>query len=460
MQSLTIRFAPGGGPLYRQLYAALRAEIAAQRLSAGEKLPGKRRLAADLGVSVNTVDAAYGMLAAEGYVEAHARSGFVVCRLDSLPAPAAPVPAPAEAPPAPFLYDCATASIDTTLFPYKTWRRIQQDVLARAPEFLNHGHRQGDEELREAVATHLREYRAVRCGAHQVVIGAGIEYLLGMLARLLCRETFAVEDPGYARTARILHNNGVRAAFIPVDRRGMDTAALAASGARVAYVTPSHQFPTGVTMPVQRRYELLRWAEDGRFLIEDDYDSEFRFDTRPLPSLQGMDGAGRVIYIGTFSKSVAPAIRIAYMVLPETLLGRWRDEFGFYSCTVSRFEQQTLARFLQGGHFARHLGRLRVAYRRRRDALAAALRAQLPGVRLDGLHTGLHLLATVPCGLSPAQMERAAADNGVRCNALADYYAAGAPENAPPAMVLGYAGLPEAAIPGAAAALRRAWLDD
>ena len=184
------------------------------------------------------------------------------------------------------------------LFPCKTWRRIQRDVVSQ-PRLLNHGPRNGDEELRMAIARHLREARAARCEPEQIVVGAGIEYLLGILARLFAGRLFAVEDPGYARTHRILANNGAAVAFVPVDGQGMSARALAASGAQLAYVTPSHQFPSGVTMPVGRRTELLQWAEGapGRYVIEDDYDSEFRFDGRPIPCMQGLDEAGRVIYI-------------------------------------------------------------------------------------------------------------------------------------------------------------------
>ncbi len=460
MQSLTFRFRQHDGPLYDQLYRRLAEGIRSGEIGAGEKLPSKRRLSEDLGISINTVDTAYGMLAAEGYVESRPRSGFVVCRLDTLPAPPpAASPAAAEPPARRWRYDFETAAIDTGLFPFKTWRRIQQDILAGDPSLLNHGHRQGDLPLRRAIATHLMEYRAVRCTPEQVVVGAGIEYLLGMLARMFCTRVFAVENPGYARTARILGNNGVQVRCLPVDHAGLSGTALAQSDAQIAYVTPSHQFPTGVTMPAARRYELLRWAEAApdRYLIEDDYDSEFRFDRRPLPCLQGMDGADRVIYIGTFSKSLAPAFRIAYMVLPPRLLARWQAEFGFYSCTVSRYEQTTLARFMSDGHFARHLNRLRIAYRRRRDLLTEELRRQLGPVQLSGTHTGLHLLLTMPETCSEQQLVQTAAAQDVRCNGLSAYDLDASLPEGPATVVLGYAGLTDSDIAPAAAALGEAW---
>ena len=463
MESFSPRLARDGGvPLYRQLYGYIVREITAGGLPAGERLPSKRRLAADLGVSVSTVETTYQMLAAEGYVRARAKSGFTVCRIERLDAPARPAPRiPAEAPAARWRYDFATGSVDTALFPFKTWARLQRETLTAHPELLNHGPRQGDAALRAAIAKHLHAYRGVVCAPEQVVVGAGIEYLVGLLARLFSERVFAVENPGYARTAQVLGRNGVRTVFVPVDGDGMHVGALAESGAQLAYVTPSHQFPTGATMPIARRTALLRWAGEApeRYVIEDDYDSEFRYDTRPIPSLQGLDPAGRVIYVGTFSKSVAPSMRIGYMVLPVPLLERYRAAYSLYSSTVSRFEQQTLCRFIEDGHFARHLNRLRGVYRARRDALLDALYGAFGpgGVTVHGSHTGLHLLAALPGGGTEAQLVEAAARAGVRVNGLSSYYMAH-PETCPPStVVLGYSELDAAQLRAAVALLKTAW---
>ena len=460
MQTLTLSLQRGKTPLYLQIYAALQQEIRTGRLQAGERLPGKRRLAADLSVSVNTVDTAYGMLAAEGYLQSVPRSGFVVCSVAAVPAAAAVPPSapPSASPKSSFLYDFTTTSIDTSLFPFKTWRRLHQNILSQQPDLLNHGERPGDEVLRRAIAAHLREHRAVSCGAHQVVVGAGMEYLLGLVARLFSGACFAVENPGYSRTAHILQNNGAAVRFVELDEQGMSVDALSKSGADIAYITPSHQFPTGVTMPAARRYDLLAWARQapGRYLIEDDYDSEFRFDSKPLPSLQGMGAAERVIYIGTFSKSLAPAFRIAYIVLPQHLLARWNEEFGFYSCTVSRFEQHTLAQMMENGQFAAHLRRLRLAYRRRRDLLTDALCRAFPDITLAGTHTGLHLLAQLP-GCDDADiLVQTAAQHSVLCSSLSSYDAH-APRQTRAQVVLGYAGLSDDAIASAVQRLSLAW---
>ena len=460
--------ASSGVPLYEQLYRSLAGEMRSGTLAAGTRMPGKRRLAAELSVSVNTVDAAYQMLAAEGYLESRERSGFYVQEYLALPIrPAAPPPAallpqPEAGPPVqPVRYDLSTRGVDPALFPFRTWARLQKELLYSSPELLTHGDAQGDIELRQALADYLAEYRGVQCGAHQVVVGAGLEYLLGLLAPLL-HGTAAVETPGYPRALQVLENTGMRCCCLPVDEGGLSLDALDRSGAAVCYVTPSHQFPTGVTMPAGRRAELLHWAArrpGQRYIIEDDYDSEFRFDTRPLPSLQGMAGAdGPVVYLSTCSRSLAPGIRIAYMVLPEHLLPAWHAKYRLYSGTVSRFEQQTLARFITGGYFTRHLARERVAYKARRDALTAALTAAFaPGeLTLTGLHTGLHLLAELRDPPPDDALRAAAEAEGVRLSLLSDYDLTGGGTALGGTLVLGYGSLADESCASVGETLKRA----
>ena len=451
-------------PLYEQLYRSLAAEMRTGAVPAGTRMPGKRRLAAELSVSVNTVDAAYQMLAAEGYLEARERSGFYVQEYLALPESAAPAAPPkAEAVPKqrPIRYDLSTRGVDPGLFPFRTWARLQKELLYSSPELLTHGDAQGDLALRQALAGYLEEYRGVRCGAHQIVVGAGLEYLLGLLAPLLPGPA-AVENPGYPRAKQVLENNGVPCCCVPVDGDGLSVAALNRSDAAVCYVTPSHQFPTGVTMPAGRRAELLHWAArcpGRRYIIEDDYDSEFRFDTRPLPSLQGMAGAdGPVVYLSTCSRSLAPSIRIAYMVLPEQLLPAWHAKYRLYSSTVSRFEQQTLARFITGGYFTRHLARERVAYKARRDALTAALQEAFAPeeLHLTGLHTGLHLLAELRDPPPDDALRAAAEAEGVRLSLLSDYDLTGGGAAPVGTLVLGYGSLADESCPSVGETLKRA----
>ena len=455
-------------PLYEQLYKSLADEMRSGAIAAGTRMPGKRRLAAELSVSVNTVDAAYQMLAAEGYLESRERSGFYVQEYLALPTrpegeqPPVPalVPLPEKEAVQPVRFDLSTRGVDPGLFPFRTWARLQKELLYSSPQLLTHGDAQGDPELRQALADYLEEYRGVRCSAEQVVVGAGLEYLLGLLAPLLPGKT-AVENPGYPRAKRVLENNGVVCCCLPVDADGLSIEALSGSGAVVCYVTPSHQFPTGVTMPAGRRAELLHWAArrpGQRYIIEDDYDSEFRFDTRPLPSLQGMAGEdGPVVYLSTCSRSLAPSIRIAYMVLPRHLLPAWREKYRLYSGTVSRFEQQTLARFIREGYFTRHLARERVAYKARRDALTAALDASFaPGqLALTGLHTGLHLLAKLKNAPPDAALHRAAKEQGVALSLLSDYDLTGRAEGLSGTLVLGYGSLADDAFPAVGETLRK-----
>ena len=451
-------------PLYEQLYRSLAAEMRTGAVPAGTRMPGKRRLAAELSVSVNTVDAAYQMLAAEGYLEARERSGFYVQEYLALPESAAPAAPPkAEAVPKqrPIRYDLSPRGVDPGLFPVRTGARLQKELLYSSPELLTHGDAQGDLALRQALAGYLEEYRGVRCGAHQIVVGAGLEYLLGLLAPLLPGPA-AVENPGYPRAKQVLENNGVACCCLPVDEDGLSIRALSDSGAAVCYVTPSHQFPTGVTMPAGRRAELLHWAArcpGRRYIIEDDYDSEFRFDTRPLPSLQGMAGAdGPVVYLSTCSRSLAPSIRIAYMVLPEQLLPAWHAKYRLYSSTVSRFEQQTLARFITGGYFTRHLARERVAYKARRDALTAALQEAFAPeeLHLTGLHTGLHLLAELRDPPPDDALRAAAEAEGVRLSLLSDYDLTGGGAAPVGTLVLGYGSLADESCPSVGETLKRA----
>lgn len=449
-------------PLYEQLYAYFSSAIRSGALQAGEKLPSKRRLAQDTGLSVSTVETAYAMLTAEGYLQAKPRSGFRVAQLSALTH--APVSSFAHAQPAcpPRDYDFSTGSVDTALFPFAAWRRMQRQVLAGNEDVLQAGCAQGDEALRRAIATHLAEFRGVRAEAQQIVVGAGGEYLAGLLAQMFPRAVFAVEDPGYTRTPRVLKNCGARVAHVPMDRDGMKPRELTASGARLAYVTPSHQFPTGATMPVGRRTQLLQWAgqHTGRFIIEDDYDSEFRLDGHPLPALQGLD-PDRVIYLGTFSRSIAPAVRIGYLVLPPALMQDFFRRFGFYSCTVGRIEQQTLCRFLETGQYARHLARLRNAYRRKRDAVCAALcQALAPfGPCIENAHTGLHFVLRLSCRCTNQALVQAMQRHHVDACPLCAYFHSPQQDMHTPALVIGFGGLAQENILSAAQALAQAVAD-
>ena len=459
MRDITVAFDPQSDkPLYEQLTAHIIEEIKTGRLMSGEKLPGVRTLSTHLGISKSTVESAYQILAAEGYVQGRARSGYYVEAYESTLKPRISVPRTVEqAQYTPYAYRFSSAEVDTAEFPYRAWAKLYKDVLGHGSGLLHRGHPQGDIELRQALAEFLHQYRGVSCNASQIVIGAGVDHLLGMLLLLLGSDAvYALEDPGYPSNCRTIQNGGRRSRDVLLDASGLDVAQLSRMGANIAYVTPSHQFPTGITMPIGRRLKLIAWANaaPNRYIIEDDYDSEFRHTTRPIPAMQGMD-THRVIYLGTFNRSIAPSIRVAYMVLPDELLPRLDSSYMHASCPVSRFEQQTLARFITEGHYQRHLRRMAGVYRRRRDALIEAM-GKIDGVTLTGHEAGLHCLLT-HAHLSERELIDRAKEKDALFKGLSEY-ARGhdCKENT---LVVGFGGISEEEIFAAAGLLREAWCD-
>ena len=452
MTELTPSF-DGERPLYEQLYRYIVSQIRSGALAEGEKLPSKRRLAEHLGISLTTVERSYGLLTAEGYLEPHPRRGYRVTPALTM-IPTEPPPPPPAKEQREVLNDCfSTSAVDTSVFPYATWARLSKEAVYENPDLLQRGEGQGDWAIRGTLANFLHQYRGVNCTPEQVVLGAGQVGVMWVLLQLLPDAVFALEDPGDVSLRHLLDNLRRPYVPVPVDSRGMEVSALRESGANTAYVTPSHQFPLGVTTPVGRRSELLRWAYEapGRYLIEDDYDSEFRYSSRPIPAMQGMDEGGRVIYVGTFSRTLAPSIRVAYLILPPPLLEIYRAKFGHSAATVSRFEQETLHRFVATGSYSRHLRRVGQLYRRRRDALVSALS---PWGEVRGADAGLHLLFTLP-GRREEELVARAAEAGYRVRGLREYCHKSSAR--PATLVLGFAGLPEEKAAEAAADLRRAF---
>ena len=451
-------------PLYEQLYRAIRADIMSGALAGGARLPSKRKLAANLRVSQVTVETAYGQLLAEGYLVSEPRRGYFVQR--QLAVPAAPSPAPAAAPaqaaPADGCqYDFRTNIVDTGCFPFSVWARLSRSVLSEySDRLLQAADPCGAIELRVQIARYLHDFRGINVSPDNILVGAGSEYLMHLVIQLLGRERiYALENPGYRKLYQIFAANGAAVRPLPLDKSGLRADALAASDASVVYLTPSHHFPLGTVMPAARRMEILRWAAAGdRYIIEDDYDSEFRYASRPIPALGELDRAGRVVYVNTFAKSLSPGLRIGYLVLPDALMARYRERFSLYSSTVPSFDQQTLAAFLRTGGFERHISRSRKLYQARRDALMAALDRELAALphEVSRSEAGLHLLLHMRCGLRERELIERARDAGVRVYGLSAYYM---PPVQPPraTLVLGYAGLTAQQIDEAAALLRQAW---
>jgi len=429
-----------GNPLYLQLYTYLKQEIQSGRIPPHSKLPSQRRLSQHLSASRNTVDAAYQQLLVEGYVRSEPRRGLFVEDLNLDVAIATgtnsteglckglqKVLSSAEAvQKAHSSYDFRQDGVDLECVPLKTWRKLMSQTLQE--EHLSlclNGDPQGESKLRQAIAHYLFQSRGVNCQPEHIVIGAGNQYLLTLLCSLVGRDkVYALEEPGFHRARAVLKNEGVQCVSIPLDEKGTDVVALRASGAKVAYVTPSNQFPVGTIMPIARRRELIQWAKDLEgFIIEDDYDGEFRYQGRPIPALQGLDEEERTIYLGTFSKSLFPSLCISYMVLPPSLLGAYKEQFSFYKQTVPRAQQHSLARFMEEGHWDRHLSRVRNHYKRKRLILLEVLEHTM-GEHLDitDSESGLHILLAPKNDMSEDELISSAARAGVKIYPTSVYY--------------------------------------
>lgn len=419
MLTYTLKKQPGV-PLYEALYRCIRGDILAGKLQPGQKLPSKRTLAAHLEVSKITVEAAYEQLLAEGYIYAREKVGYFVEAVER----SAPMPHPVTAArEMPGKQPVDLTGNGTTDFPFSVWSKLQRQVmLDLGTQLLQPIHNQGVWELRQAICRHLADFRGMQVMPENVLVGAGTDFLYNLLIQLLGREKiYAVEEPGYGKIRALYAAAGAACVDAPMDGSGV----LPDVRADVLHISPSHHFPTGLVTPMQRRRELLAWVQQpGRYLIEDDYDSEFRFNAHPMPTLASLDTAGRVIYMNTFSKTLSPSIRISYMVLPAGLMAQFRQKLGFYSCTVPSFEQYTLARFLEGGWFEKHLNRLRKSYRQRRNRLLQMLEQSPYASRftIQEQDAGLHFLLRVDTRLSDGALTEKCLEMGIRVRALSSYY--------------------------------------
>ncbi len=453
--------------LYEQIYEHIRHEIWEGRLLAGERLPSTRSLAEYLQVARSTVDYAYDQLQSEGYIEAQPYRGYFVCPIEELlqlESGEKGVPEREDAcraqENAVWQYDFSPHGIDMSGFPFSVWKRITKNILNDGnSELFSRGEPQGDGDLRLTICRYLHSSRGVNCSPEQIIVGAGNDYLLMLLEKILGRHVgIAMENPTYMRTWRIFHSFAYPVVTVPMDESGMKVNALERSGARVAYVMPSHQFPVGTVMPIGRRTELLKWADGApdRYLIEDDYDSEFRYRGKPVPSLQSSDEHGKVIYIGTFSKAIAPAIRVSYMVLPRKLLEVYRRDCYFYSCTVSRIDQRVLNEFIRDGYFERHLNKMRKIYRAKHDLLLQELVPFEKSFAVSGEHAGLHLLLTARGDCGEEELLGRAAEFGVRVYGMSQHCVEAVMGHA--TVLLGFGAMEESAITEGVGKLKEAWL--
>lgn len=472
MYDMTIQLRTDGGKcLYQQIYEHIRQEIREGKLLAGERLPSTRSLAEYLQVARSTVNYAYDQLLSEGYIEACPNKGYFVCSLEEL----LDIDAVEEttrlshtgerrgkADSEGVLYDFSPNGIDMSGFPFGVWKRITKNILNDGnSELFFPGESQGDYDLRVTISRYLHSSRGVNCTPEQIVVGAGHDYLLMLLEKLLGRKVrMAMENNTYKRACHIFRSFGYEIVTVDTDENGMKVSELGDKEADAAYIMPSHQFPTGVVMSVGRRMELLKWANRGqeRYLIEDDYDSEFRYRGKPIPALQSLDEYGKVIYMGTFSKAIAPAIRVGYMVLPGKLLQRYFRNCYFYSCTVSRIDQRILNEFIKDGYFERHLNKMRKRYRAKHDLLLECLKPFRKRFDITGEDAGLHLLLKAKKKISEERLLQKAAERQVKVYGLSDSMVEQVSEHG--TVLLGFGAMSSREIEEGTGRLKEAWLSE
>jgi GntR family transcriptional regulator/MocR family aminotransferase len=421
-----------GESIYMHLYKCIKQDISEGRLTPKEKLPSKRMLAKNLGISLISVENAYAQLAVEGYIYSEPRKGYFVAALEqTLPRTETKASAPVTPilPPSKPGLSFAKGSVPPDTFPYNTWAHLLRSTLTNVNEheLIGDTATGGVLPLRQAISWHLYQFRGLNVTPEQIIIGSGTQTLYNLIVQLLGRNrVYALEDPGYPQLAAVYRANDVFCRYLPMDKQGICADVLESSDADILHITPSHQFPTGITMPVSRRYELLRWAskKSSRYIIEDDYDCEFRLFGKPIPPLQSIDHEEKVIYINTFSKTLAPTFRISYMVLPPHLASLFYKKLGFYSCTVSNFEQFTLAKFIKDGYFERHINRMRTYYRNKRDSVLSYLEhcATAPLLKVEGENSGLHFLLHLHTQASDSELRAVCLKNDIQIKFLSDYY--------------------------------------
>ena len=454
----------GSDSMYEYLYKCIKNDILQGTLQAGEKLPSKRSFAKNLGISVITVENAYEQLIAEGYIYSMPKRGFYVTDfkgvLETKQREEVQEIIPMTSGENSYLADFTSNQTEADQFPFTIWAKMVREVLSDSRiQLMTNPPCGGIMSLRQSIAGYLKDFRGMTVQPEQIIIGAGTEYLYGLLIQLLGHEAvYAVENPGYQKIGKIYRNYQVNWTYIDMDDEGVEVSQLEEKKVDIVHISPSHHYPTGIVMPISRRYELLGWASkgEGRYIIEDDYDSEFRYRGKPIPALQGVDRTGKLNYIGTFTKSIAPAIRISYLVLPESLLETYRRIDNVFSSTVSRLDQRVLQLFMEKGYYERHLNKMRALYKSKHDVLMSEIR-KMRGVRqVLGDHSGVHILLQMDSHLTEQELIQRARQVGIKVYPLSEYCVNEA--DYPPTVILGYATLSEEEIREGVRLLAQAWL--
>lgn len=422
----------GSDSLYEYLYKCIKNDILQGNIRAGEKLPSKRTFAKNLGISVITVENAYEQLIAEGYIYSIPKKGFYVTDLkkevETEKKTVTKEMVPITGGESGYFADFTSNQTQSELFPFTVWTRMIREVLGENQiQLMTNPPCGGIYPLREAIAKYLKEFRGMTVLPEQIIIGAGTEYLYGLLLQLLGTDKiYAVENPGYRKIAKIYRSWKVACEYIDMDEEGVQIGELQRKRVDILHISPSHHYPTGIVMPVSRRYELLGWAakSNSHYIIEDDYDSELRLGGQPIPTMQSIDVSDRVIYMNTFTKTLASTVRISYMILPPPLLEQFYERLSFYSCSVSNFEQYTLGKFIEEGFFEKHINRLRNHYHKKRDILLEAIRESRLGdlVHISGEEAGVHFLMEIQTEKEEEEFLTCAQTQGIRLSPLSAHY--------------------------------------
>lgn len=447
----------GKSGLCEFLYDSIKSQILDGTLKANEKLPSKRNLSSNLGVSVITVQNAYSQLASEGYIFSIEKKGFFVTDLNISESEKEALSKKDFFPDdyenqekdekeKKYFADFSSNSTAYEKFPFNLWSKVSRKVLNSEREsLLERVEVKGVFELRKALSKYLKEFRNMKVSPNQIIIGSGTESLYTMVVQFLGRKMrYAVENPGYKKVSKVFQLNKADVFPVLIDSNGIDSASLEKIGANVVHISPSHHFPTGIVMPVKRRQELLSWAQkENHYIIEDDYDSEFRFIGKPLNTLQSEDKNGSVIYINTFSKTLSPSFRISFMVLPEKLLHTFEEKFNFFTSGVSSFEQFTLASFINEGFFAKHIIRMKNYYKNLRNLLIENLEKSsiFNRIKIQEQESGLHFLMQIDSKKNVEKISDELKEKGVNIPLLKDYYYNDAPSEKNSVFVVNYSGI-------------------
>lgn len=415
-------------PLYLQVYEFYKEKIVQGEFKSGEKLPSKRQLSETLGISINTVSKAYYLLEEEGFINPKERSGYFVEQLNNSFSKKVPTKVYENSTTETFKakYDFSSSSIDTELFPYYTFSKLYKEVIESENEnILINSETNGKLEFRKSISKYLRETRGLDTNPENIVISSGMEYLFEIIFYIFSNDkTFGIENPGYDILPSMIESRGFDFKSINISKEGIDISSLLKSNIDLLCVTPSHQFPTGNIMSINNRLEVLNWANSktSRYIIEDDYDSEFKYVGKPIDPLKKLDTKDKVIYLGSFSKSLAPSLRISYMILPSSLIKILKEDAPFFICSVPVIEQIVMAKFIGNGHFERHLNKMRRIYKKKRELLIENLSIKNKVLDISGADSGLHIVVEFETDKTDEEILEKAKDKGIKIQSLSEFF--------------------------------------